>query len=83
MSGSTRERIGAMWDVIGRIITAVLTAAIIGVWVTLNGVTVELARVGERWTSMAERVSDHEARIRALELVQRHRTSMDLDGAVP
>ena len=71
MSEGTKERITAMWDVVGRIITAVLTAAIIGVWVTLNGVTVELARVGERWVSMAERVSDHESRLRALELVQR------------
>ena len=71
MSEGTRERIGAMWDIIGRIITGILTAALIGVWVTLNGVTVELARVGERWTSMAEKVSDHESRIRALELVGR------------
>lgn len=71
MSEGTRERIGAMWDVVSRIITGVLTAALIGIWATLNGVTVELARVGERWTAMAEKVADHESRIRALELVQR------------
>ena len=71
MSEVAKERLGVMWDTVNRILSAVLTAALIGLWVTLNGVTVELARVGERWTAMSEKVTDHEARIRALELVQR------------
>lgn len=71
MTIETAERIEGLWDIAQKVFTAVLAAALIGIYSQLQSATLELARTSERWTIMIQQVNDHEGRIRRLEMQAR------------